>query len=74
MRHVYHDVAQLALCEVGDADYGRVALDAAPLVVVRVFQICGFTFMVWLSFKIQMRFFHCKYNCYFRKQGFMLYF
>lgn len=42
-RHVYEDdVAQLALCEVGDADYGRVALDAAPLVVVRVFQICGY--------------------------------
>ena len=42
-RHVYEDdVAQLALCEAGDADYGRVALDAAPLVVVRVFQICGY--------------------------------
>ena len=42
-RHVDEDdVAQLALCEVGDADYGRVALDAAPLVVVRVFQICGY--------------------------------
>ena len=42
-RDVYEDdVAQLALCEVGDADYGRVALDAAPLVVVRVFQICWY--------------------------------
>ena len=29
------------------------------------FRFAG-TFMVWLSFKIQMRFFHCKYNCYFR--------
>ena len=37
-----NDVAQLALGKVGDADNGRVTLDAAPLVVAGVFQICRY--------------------------------
>ena len=41
-----YDVSQLALREVGDADDGRVTLDTAPLVVVRVFQICRYVHVI----------------------------
>src|SRR6185369_9858326 len=35
------DVAELILGEIGDADFGNLAVEPNPLVVLRVFAICG---------------------------------
>ena len=48
-----YDVAQLALCEIGNADKSLTALYAAPFVVIGILQICryvhNFRYLNWLK-------------------------
>ena len=60
-RHVYEDdVAQLALCEVGDADYGRVALrrgttrGRSSISDLRVRSWCGYRLKFKCGFSLQI--------------------
>ena len=55
-----HDVAQLALCEVGNADYGHIALDPAPLVVVRVSEVCRYVHNAVIVLKLETSFFRAQ--------------